>query len=169
MGISSRLWWQPTPGYWYFYLLGTTRQAITPPQGKAPITDLLKQGATIDKLLEDLRHMFGRPQLVILILIKKVAEPPKTDHTAYSLRKFKESVLDNYRALNSHIKGDLGLFMPHFLRPFLDGKLKEDWERLVFEKFHAPTMDNFTAFIDQCLLWANSQASATPSTFVYSI
>ncbi len=110
------------------------RQAIVPFQGKSLIADLLKRGESTDKLLDELKKMFGRPQLVIPILVQKVTEPPKTDQTAQSLRKFKETVLDNYRALDAHVNGDLGLFMPHFLRPFLCGKLKEDWERLLFEK-----------------------------------
>jgi len=135
------------------------RQAIVPPQGKALIADRLKQGATCDKLLKDLRHMFGRPQLVIPTLVKKVTEPPRVDQSAAALRRFKEQVLDNYRSLHKQVKGDLGLFFPHFLRSFLDGKLREDWERLLFEKLSEPSMDDFVAFIEQRLLWADTQVT----------
>ncbi len=142
--------------------IAIVKQAIVPSQGKSLIADLLKQGASIDKLLDDLRRMFGRPQLMIPILVQKVSEPPRADQSASSLRKFKVSVLDNYRALNNHVKGDLGLFMPHFLRPFLDGKLREDWERLL--KYPSPTMTDFTEFIEQRLLWADTHSLSTPST-----
>lgn len=30
-----------------------------------------------------------------------------------------------------------------YLRPFLEGKLREDWERLLFEKYPKPTMKTF--------------------------
>ena len=80
----------------------------------------------MNQLLDVLRKMFGRPQLVIPILVQWVTEPPKTDQSAASLCKLNEVVLDNYRALDTHLHGDLGLFMPHYLRPFLEGKLRDD-------------------------------------------
>ncbi len=46
----------------------------------------------------------------------------------------------------------------------LDGKLREDWERLLFEKYPSPTMTDFTEFIEQRLLWADTQSLSTPST-----
>ena len=126
----------------------------------------------MDQLLDALRKMFGRPQLVIPILVQRVTEPPKTDQSAGSLRKFKEVALDNYRALDTHLHGDLGLFMPHYLRPFLEGKHRDDWERLLFEKYPKPTMKDFSEFIEQRLLWADTQArpsySNVPSTSSYT-
>ncbi len=94
-------------------------QAIVPPQGKTLINAMMKEGATIPDLIKALRKMYGRPQLVIPILVQKVADPPTTNRTAASLNNFKERVLDYYSALNTHIGGDLHRFMPHFLRPFL--------------------------------------------------
>ncbi len=140
------------------------RQAIVPPQGKALVSDRLKSGASVDDLILDLRKTYGRPQLVIPILVQKIAEPPRTDQSATALRRFKESVLDTYRALDTHLHGDLGLFLPHFLRPFLDGKLREDWERLLFEKLPNPTMKDLGDFIEQRLLWADTQARPTHSS-----
>ena len=117
--------------------------------------------------------MFRRPQLVIPILVQRVTEPSKTDQSAGSLRKFKEVVLDNYRALDTHLHGDLELFMSHYLRPFLEGKLRDDWERLLFEKYPKPTMKDFYEFIEQRLLWADMQArpsySNVPSTSSYTL
>ncbi len=54
--------------------------------------------------------------------------------------------------------------MPHFLRPFLEGKLREDWDRLLYEKLPEPTMADFTQFIEQRLLWADTQHSMTTFT-----
>ena len=152
-------------------MFAIVRQAIVPSQGKTLIADMLKQGTSVDQQLDALRKMFGRPQLVIPILVQRVTEPPKTDQSAGSLRTFKEVVLDNYRALDTHLHGDLGLFMPHYLRPFLEGKLRDDWERLLFEKYPKPTMKDFSEFIEQRLLWADTQArpsySNVPSTSSY--
>jgi len=137
------------------------RQAIIPPAGRTLIDERSKDGATSDDILADLTHLFGRPQLVLPKLVKKATEAPRVDQTAASLLKFKEGVLAHYRSLVSLTKGDISLVFPHFYKPFLDGELAKDWDRLLCEKFERPTMEDFMKFIDQRLLWADSLKSSS--------
>ncbi len=137
------------------------RQAIIPPAGKSLVADKLRASATISELLSDLREMYGRPQLVVPPLVKLISNPPATDGSAASLTKFKEQVLDNWQALHNLCKGDMNRYIPHVLRGCLRGELSKDWERLLFEKYPEPTMDDFSTFIKQRLLWASSQYSNT--------
>lgn len=118
------------------------RQAIVPSAGKALVADKLKAGDTTDQLLCDLKELYGRPQLVVPTLVKLITNPPRTDQTASSLRKFKEQVLDHYGSLHKLLNGELGRFLPHSLRSCFEGKLREDWERLLFEKLPEPTMED---------------------------
>jgi len=132
------------------------RQAIVPTAGKALVADQLKQGATTDKLMCELKEMYGRPQLVVPTLVKMIINPPRTDQSAASLRKLQEQVLDHYGSLRTLLKGELDRLVPHVLRNCLEGKLREDWDRLLFEKLPEPTMNDFKKFIHQRLLWADS-------------
>ncbi len=138
------------------------QQAILPEEGKSQVADLLKTGATVEKLLAELRHNFGRPQLVIPLLVKKISVPPQNVQTISELKHFKESVLDSCKLLTSVLKNDLRLFLPHFLRHHLAGKFGEDWEHLLFEKFDNPTFDDLFTFVKQRLLWLQPHNSNTP-------
>ncbi len=142
------------------------RQAITPLSGKTLIAEMHQSGSTVDDLLKGLRQLFGRLQLVVPLLVNKVTNVPYVDRTTASIRKFKEAVMGPYKTLQTQLDDKMSLFFPHYFRPFLTGKMKEDWDKLLMESLTKPSMEDFTKFLEKRLLWAdNSAASGTPLAF----
>ncbi len=141
------------------------RQAVVPPQGKHLVNDHMKGSSSIPSLIEALRDMYGRSQIVIPILVQKITEPLKIDSSIPALQKFKERVLDNYRSLDSHLGNNLAKFMPHLLRPYFVGELRKEWDRLLCDKLLEPTIADLNEFINKLLRWAGTQhATNAPPT-----
>ncbi len=136
------------------------QQAIGPEAGKRLVADYMSRGGSVKDLLDELRHKFGRPQLVIPSLVKYVADNSKVEDSQRGMQLFKERVIDHFKTLKALVDNDLSLFLPHHAQQAFQGETWKDWERLLREKLHKPTMEDLSQFVEKRLLWCEE---GTPS------
>ncbi len=132
------------------------RQSIIPQNGKSFVDQLHATGSSTDELIAGLKEHYGRPQLIVPLLVEKVTNVPHIEDNAASIRKFVESVIMPYKNLESLLSDHMSQLFPHLYRPYLKGKLKEDWDKLLRENLKDPSMKDFIKFLNQRLLWSDN-------------
>jgi len=122
------------------------------------------EDAPLDELFKRLRQRFGRPQIVVPLLVGKITKPTVFSHSYEGLKTLTNQVLMGYDALKPHIADSLSQFLLYFAKASFDKPLKEDWEKYAGDKLDKPNLEDLRTFVDKRLLHMSPLPASAHST-----
>ncbi len=121
-------------------------------EAKEVVRSYPEDDAPLDDLLCCLRQRFGRPQIVVPLLVQKIVKPMTFTNTYDGLRSLTDQVLMGYDSLKPFIGDSLSQFLTYLAKASFDKSLRDDWEKYASDKLDKPTLDNLRTFVDKRLL-----------------
>lgn len=137
-------------------------EALTTQEAKAIVRSFPIDDAPVEKILDKLRLRFGRPQVVIPLLIKKVTAPNKFTRTYEGLSLLREQYVLGLDSLKPYVGNSLSAFLVYLAKASFGDDLKDDWDKYAGEKLASPDMDDLSVFIEKRCL--HMSPSIKPST-----
>jgi len=128
-----------------------------------PIAD-----APLDDLLRPLRLNFGRPQIVVPLLIQKMDKPATFADTYEGLNALTKQFLMNYDELQPLIGDSFSQYVAYKAKACLEKPLRDDWEKYASEKLDKPTVKDLRTFVEQRLLYKSPSSTETAYSIVTS-
>ncbi len=135
-------------------------------EAKEVVRSYPEDDAPLDDLLCRLRQRFGRPQIVVPLLVQKIVKPMTFTNTYDGLRSLTDQVLMGYDSLKPFIGDSLSQFLTYLAKASFDKSLRDDWEKYASDKLDKPTLDNLRTFVDKRLLHMSPTSSPPPSPAV---
>ncbi len=137
--------------------------ALLPLEAKEVVRSFPMDDAPLDDLLCRLRQRFGRPQLVVPLLVQKIVKPTTFTHSYEGLRTLTDQVLMGYDSLKPFIGDSLSEFLTHLAKASFDKSLKDDWEKYASDKLDKPNLADLRTFVDKRLLHMSPTSEPLPS------
>jgi len=130
---------------------------------------LLKSRKTTDTPVEDLiamlRKRFGRPEIVVPLIIRKILRQPLVTDTYEGLKEYMDFFITGYRNLDHYIGDSLSQFLAYVSKDLFDTPIRDDWEKHVSGMIPKPTIDDLEQFFENRILHKTpAQSPAQPST-----
>ncbi len=138
--------------------------ALQSAEAKEVVRSYPEDDAPLDNLMGRLRQRFGRPQLVVPLLVQKITRPTTYTHSYSGLRTLMDQVLMGYDALKPFIGDSLSEFLTYLSKASFDRALRDDWEKYASDKLDKPNLDYLRTFVDRRLLHMSPSTIPAPST-----
>ncbi len=114
--------------------------------------------------MDRLSICFGRPQIVVPLLIEKMEKPQTFTSDYEGLSRLLQQVLDGYDAVLPHTKDSLATYLVYRTPMSFSPKLKEDWENNIAKSGSSPTLEALRKYATDRLLQMTPSVSSVLNT-----
>jgi len=118
----------------------------------------------IEDLLKALKLDYGRPQVVVPLLIDKIEQPAKFANSYEGIHDAIKQVIRPVEELIPLIDDSLSQFMAYKLKNSMDKSLKEDWEKHAGTSLEKPSIKDIRAYFETRLLFMTPSSTTKHST-----
>ncbi len=138
-------------------------ESLQTPEAKEIVRTFPKDDTGLSKILAKLRLRFGRPQVVVPLIIKKMTAPTTYTNDYAGFQKLNDTLLRGYDSLLPFIGDSLSQFLLYFSKFSFSKLLSDDWEKYVTDKVNKPTLDDLRTYVDKRILHMSpTDAPSTP-------
>ncbi len=139
--------------------------SILPKDGK-DIVDNAPEKEDLSQLLERLKRRYGRPQVVVPLLIKKMDQPQSFSFDCEGVQRIHTHIFQGYDALEPYLEDSLSSYLLYRTTMSLTPAAKEIWDNAVTKREVKPTFGDFRTYLENRLdqLAPSNQSYSNPSS-----
>ncbi len=137
-------------------------ESLQTSEAKEIVRTFPEDDTDLSKILARLRLRFGRPQVVVPLIINKMTAPTTYANDYAGFKKLKNTLLHGYDSLLPFIGDSLSQFLLYFSKSSFSKPLSDDWEKYVTDEVDKPTLDDLRTYVDKGIL--HMSPIDTPST-----
>ncbi len=141
-------------------------ESLQTSEAKEIVRTFPEDDTDLSKILARLRLKFGRPQVVVPLIIKKMTTPTTYANDYAGFKKLNDTLLRRYDSLRPFIGDSLSQFLLYFSKSSFSKPLSNGWEKYVTDKVDKPTLDDLLCtYVDkQILHMSPTDAPSTPTS-----